>query len=64
MKTKRTITIEKNELIRFLKEKLGVAAHLMDIDCTVESDRSSKGELQSLTLEWTEGSAQSEVWNR
>ena len=64
MKVMRKITIEKNDLVRFLMKELDIKAHLVDINCTAETDRSSSGDLESISLEWTEGHALSETWNR
>lgn len=69
MKTTRTVEIEANDLIRFLREKLNITASTGEIDCTavLRTDGGFSGrreKLETITLTWTENSSIGDRWDR
>jgi acetate kinase len=68
MKTKRTVEIDAEDLLKFLKEKLNIQNH-QSVKIKVQTSGShgiseSWKELESIKLEYEEGSSSRETWDR
>jgi hypothetical protein len=62
MKTTRTATVEMPELVKFLKEKLGIVAHASSISIEVVKEQGQYAQ-EAIRLTWTEGNANLDTWN-
>jgi hypothetical protein len=62
MKTTRTATVEMPELVKFLKEKLGITAHPASISIEVVKGQ-GMCEQDAIRLTWTEGNTNLDSWN-
>lgn len=69
MKAKRTIEIDAKDLLKLLKEKLNIRDLQQEIKIKVQTTGShgmsdSWKEVESIKLEWEEGSSSRDTWDR